>query len=206
VCATVTGSPGGSNTQLQWNNSSAFGGISQWTTNGTTTLTGSSTSKISDDLLQTALMGPGINNTCFVDGIIYTTVAQCAAYFVANSLSGGIIVSNTPEHWTSNPFYPSGTQLSFTLLLGNGLSGGCDSSGSHNTCWYSDVPIIVPAGGDIIGQGAKVISVNDNSNGTAITFSSTFPTAIGPPANSTLTCSGTGGSIPFGTVVYVETE
>lgn len=32
--------PGGSNTQLQYNNSGAFGGISGWTTNGTTDVTG----------------------------------------------------------------------------------------------------------------------------------------------------------------------
>ena len=35
---------GGSNTQLQYNSSTALAGISQWTTNGTTTITGSSTS------------------------------------------------------------------------------------------------------------------------------------------------------------------
>ena len=34
------GSPGGADTQVQFNNSSAFGGISSWTTNGTTTFTG----------------------------------------------------------------------------------------------------------------------------------------------------------------------
>lgn len=36
----AVGGPGGSNTQLQFNNSSVFGGVSGWTTNGTTTLTG----------------------------------------------------------------------------------------------------------------------------------------------------------------------
>lgn len=34
---------GGSTTQLQWNNATALGGIAQWTTNGTTTITGSAT-------------------------------------------------------------------------------------------------------------------------------------------------------------------
>ncbi len=34
---------GGSNTQIQWNNATALGGISSWTTNGTTTITGAST-------------------------------------------------------------------------------------------------------------------------------------------------------------------
>jgi hypothetical protein len=36
------GAPGGSTTQLQYNNASAFGGIADWSTNGTTTLTGNS--------------------------------------------------------------------------------------------------------------------------------------------------------------------
>src|SRR6185312_1327061 len=45
-CQAVTGSAaaGGSTTQLQYNNATALGGISQWTTNGTTTVTGSATS------------------------------------------------------------------------------------------------------------------------------------------------------------------
>lgn len=38
------GVPGGSNTQIQFNDSGAFGGISGWTTNGSTLLTGSTTS------------------------------------------------------------------------------------------------------------------------------------------------------------------
>jgi hypothetical protein len=38
--AAVAASPGGSNTQLQYNNGGAFGGITGWSTNGTTALTG----------------------------------------------------------------------------------------------------------------------------------------------------------------------
>lgn len=36
--------PGGNPSTVQWNNAGAFGGVAQWTTNGTTTLTGSATS------------------------------------------------------------------------------------------------------------------------------------------------------------------
>lgn len=43
-CGGGGGSPGGSNTQLQWNNSGSFGGIADWTTNGTTQLTGAAAS------------------------------------------------------------------------------------------------------------------------------------------------------------------
>src|SRR6185312_479134 len=47
-CQAITGSAaaGGSSGQLQWNNSTALGGISGFTTNGTTTVTGGSTSII----------------------------------------------------------------------------------------------------------------------------------------------------------------
>lgn len=38
-----SGAPGGSSGQLQWNSTGAFGGVSNWTTNGTTTLVGAST-------------------------------------------------------------------------------------------------------------------------------------------------------------------
>lgn len=44
ISSTSTGVPGGSNTQLQYNNSGSFGGTSGWTTNGTTTITGGSSS------------------------------------------------------------------------------------------------------------------------------------------------------------------
>lgn len=44
ACPSPSATAGGSNTQLQYNNATALGGISQWTTNGTTTVTGSSTS------------------------------------------------------------------------------------------------------------------------------------------------------------------
>lgn len=45
-CQSITGTAaaGGSNTQLQYNNSTALGGISGWTTNGNTTLTAGATS------------------------------------------------------------------------------------------------------------------------------------------------------------------
>lgn len=38
-------SPGGSDTQIQYNAAGSFGGVSGWTTNGTTTLTGDATAK-----------------------------------------------------------------------------------------------------------------------------------------------------------------
>lgn len=46
VCGaiTATASAGGSNTQIQYNNSNALGGISGWTTNGTTTMSAGATS------------------------------------------------------------------------------------------------------------------------------------------------------------------
>ncbi len=47
-----SGTPGGSNTQLQYNNSSAFGGISDWTTNGSTTITGNSSAILQVPLVQ----------------------------------------------------------------------------------------------------------------------------------------------------------
>ena len=44
TCTGGAGNPGGSNTQIEFNSGgSAFGGIAQWTTNGTTTVTGGAT-------------------------------------------------------------------------------------------------------------------------------------------------------------------
>lgn len=71
-----TTAPGGSNTQIQYNNSGAFGGVSGMTTNGTNTtfaggsliLAGASTGTASVQYASTALSGgtfnfPGINST-----------------------------------------------------------------------------------------------------------------------------------------------
>lgn len=46
TCQAISGSAaaGGSNTQIQFNNATALGGVSQWTSNGTTGITGSATS------------------------------------------------------------------------------------------------------------------------------------------------------------------
>src|SRR6185437_4279468 len=45
-CQAITGTAaaGGSSGQIQWNNATALAGVSGWTTNGTTTLTGGATS------------------------------------------------------------------------------------------------------------------------------------------------------------------
>lgn len=57
---TSGGAPGGSNTQIQYNNAGAFGGISGWTTNGTDTITGTSI----------VFSNPALSNTT---GIIHIT-------------------------------------------------------------------------------------------------------------------------------------
>src|SRR5262249_26984185 len=61
---TVSAAAGGSNTQLQYNNAAALGGISGWTTNGTTTLTGGASSIFDVSALSTAnVLFPSLNAT-----------------------------------------------------------------------------------------------------------------------------------------------
>ena len=83
----VASTPGGSNTQLQYNNSSAFGGVSGWTTNGTTTMTGGATS-----VLNLSAMAPA-------SGLKLPTVAG------AIPTADGFIGVNSTNHdlvWGSN--------------------------------------------------------------------------------------------------------
>jgi hypothetical protein len=145
-----------------------------------------------------AFTGPGLNNTCNVDGIRHKTIHDCTCYFQGNGLAGGVTATNVPEDITTNPFVCNGATVQQTVYMGTGKAGnGCNTTNIN--CWVLEVPMVLPSGTDIFGSGIVLISIGDPSGGTEFTFGSSFPTAIGPPAQSTWTVVGSGGTIPAAT-------
>jgi hypothetical protein len=93
ACGGAGSNPGGSNGQIQWNNATVFGGITQWTTNGTTTLTGSSTSILS--LGGTSTVPTGGTLTFSGTGVVNANEAN-GGTFPASALIVGTNSSNQP--------------------------------------------------------------------------------------------------------------
>lgn len=85
-----TGTPGGLTTQLQFNNAGAFGGVAQWTTNGTTNLNAGATAIL--DMHLAAISGlflPG----ALASGIVRVTTATGA--ITSAELSGDCATSGS---------------------------------------------------------------------------------------------------------------
>jgi hypothetical protein len=114
------GSPGGSNTQIQYNNSSAFGGVSDWTTNGTTTMTAAAAGIL--DL--SAITGtPGLKLPQAVGGTLLagTSTANLSAPMVIQNTNS----SNNNTSITLGITSP-GTSTGQTTLNINGAATGGD--------------------------------------------------------------------------------
>jgi len=146
-------SPGGSNTQLQWNNSSAFGGISGWTTNGTTNLTAATTSVLdlhsmssTSGLLLPGALATGIVGVTTSTGAvnIYNASAQIPANFVPFA-SPGAIGGTTAAAGT------------FTSLTDTGMSGG-------PLCVHEISGVLSAAGADCGSGGGNTTSTSLTTN------------------------------------------
>jgi hypothetical protein len=163
-------------------------------------------SNFNPSLLGSALAGNGTTTgtgipTCMVDGRKNKKLQDCVEYFTSQSLSSGVIYDGVPELFATNPFP---TSFAGTVWLGAGNSGTtCDST--HIVCWVFEYPLVLPAGVDVRGV-ASVTAANNFATGTALTFGSNWKAALGAPAQPTLTCVNSGGTIANGTTVWVQVE
>jgi hypothetical protein len=132
-CQAITGAAlaGGSPGQLQWNNATAEAGVSQWTTNGTTTLTGSATAVLDLHLAASGgLLLPGGLTT----GIVKVTTGT-GAITIATAPTGAIVGTTDAQALTNKDLtgagntFPtfnqntSGTAASFTGSLVGDVTG-----------------------------------------------------------------------------------
>lgn len=206
--STVSGSPGGSNTQLQYNNAGSFGGISGATTNGTVvTLTSpviatsqtnsyatASTIAIFDGsknlISADTATYPSLTELSYVKGVTSSIQTQLNAKgtgsvtSVAQSFTGGLISVS------GSPITTSGT-LALTVA---GTSGGIPYFSSAST-WATSAALAANA--LVIGGGAgaapsttttgtgvlTALGVNVGSAGAFVTFNG----ALGTPSSGTVT-------------------
>jgi hypothetical protein len=123
--------PGGSSGQIQWNNASALGGVSGWTTNGSTTLTGGSTSILAtgDGSKTAPSMTFGSSSTIgFFTRAGYVMLAGSAGERFQFSSIGGLNMGATIGLSNNNDLSVSGPDLFLnrdaanTLALRNGTN------------------------------------------------------------------------------------
>lgn len=106
--SSLTSAPGGSTTQLQYNNAGAFGGISGWITNGTTTLTG------------------GASTTLSVGGA--TIGANALAVTGSFNIGPGYIQTTTNQNWNLSSIAGRAGIAAVTDGFGGFLPGSIDAS------------------------------------------------------------------------------
>ena len=135
-------SAGGANTQVQYNNAGALGGIGQWTTNGTTTLVGGATGVL--DLHSVAVanltlpgaLASGLVTVTTATGAISSVAAPTSAVVGINdsqTLTNKTLTSptiNTPT--ISNPTMTSGGTLGGTFSGATTFSGNETFSGTNS--------------------------------------------------------------------------
>ena len=91
------GSPGGADTQVQFNNSSAFGGISSWTTNGTTTFAGADNAVLS--------VGTGSDWSVTHDGTDTTMTSTTGNLTIDNTDTSGQIFIDLGSDTLATAFF-----------------------------------------------------------------------------------------------------
>jgi hypothetical protein len=130
--------------------------------------------------LDPALIGQNTNNYCYTDGTTYANLLACVNYFLGNSIASGVIYDNTPYDMTVNPFEGSTTRAP-TWWLGLGRVGTLPGT-TNPLVWVTEVPLILPAGTNLWGQGGLGTGYGGNQNTlSAIMTGSNFPTALGSP-------------------------
>ena len=149
-------SPGGSNTQLQYNNSGSFGGVASWTTNGGTDLIGADGASL--------ILG---------DGNDLTVIHNAGANSVITSASGDLVIDNTNA--TGSSIMQLGTDTSATDFqvqndTGTALftvdgSGQADFSGNVDATGGLDIDADSVA--LTIGAGADLSISHDGTDTTA---------------------------------------
>jgi hypothetical protein len=147
-CQAITASAtaGGSTTQLQYNNATALGGVSGWTTNGTTTLTSSATGVLDMHA------GNSVNNIllpgAFSTGLLRVTTSTGAV--ASAELSGDVSTSGSNAVTVTRL---NGTSLS---SLGTGILKNTTGTGVPSIAIAADFPTLNQ---DTSGTAAKATNL-----------------------------------------------
>jgi hypothetical protein len=143
TCTAITGSAaaGGADTQLQFNSATALGGITKWTSNGTTTINGIATAILDMHLASSLLLPGGLSS-----GLVRVTTSTGA--IAGSELSG--------DATTSGSNAVTVTKLNGTSLAGlaTGLLKNTTSTGVPSIATAADIPATTLATGTSVSLSA----------------------------------------------------
>jgi hypothetical protein len=131
---TTPATPGGSTTQLQYNNAGAFGGISGWTTNGTTALTGGASTTLA--VGSTITVGVGATNA---PSITFTGATTTGLWTTGGSVNvtspngGGNSIAEFYSGTNRRAYFTGGSAL---YLQNGGSAFGIGPSGNGYLTLY----------------------------------------------------------------------
>lgn len=174
----TSGSPGGSTTQLQYNNAGSFGGISGWSTNGSTALTGAAGTTLAIGGATIGSNALAVTGTTLFNGAV-TNAANGALSAPAQLLTGTWITGGSatttkphvliePTGTTTTNWSTSGTGLGINAASGfTGFLVEAQLNGAMRFAVLSTGRISTPSGVSVIptigGNNAIIIDA-DGSN------------------------------------------
>jgi len=185
-----SGTPGGSNTQIQYNNAGSFGGISGLTTNGSTTLVQTSSNAAAFE------SGPnGSTNPVF--RLVNNVVSAATGLSITGNAAGSGVTltalsSGTNEDIVINP------KGSGAIRIGTGPFARFDSS--HNSSFTTSTGVIKLGNDFWMSSNLAAVGLNTYYNGANFVYAQTDPAFLfGFNASRNAfkiqaAASGTGGS------------
>ena len=199
------GTPGGSNTQVQYNNSGAFGGISGFTTDGTNVTAGSGNLRATSPRITTALNDANGNGM-----VAFSATGSAANYFKMTNAASGAPTFGTNSG--AYGMYLTGG-LAYLEITGDGTSssserltltinGGSDPTFTTN---LSNSSIVLTPNGTGQVKFGKNASPNTNDGAalgtTSLSWSDLFLAsgAVINIANSNWVATHTSGILTIGT-------
>ena len=102
AAAAGTAAAGGSSGQLQWNNSTVLGGVTKWTTNGTTTITGAATGVLDMSAAATLKVPVVAGGTASANGVVVYDSTAGITHVSTNGADSGVIAETSTDTTTSH--------------------------------------------------------------------------------------------------------
>lgn len=193
--SSIVTNPGGNSGDIQYNSAGSFGGISQWSTNGTTNFSGSGTAVLDLADSGSIVLGTGSDLTLVHNGTDSTITSTTGNLVIDNTNTSGSTVLKLGTS-TSNTTFNVQNSSSTTLLeiQGNGLVNTYGRVGLLNSS-STGTP---SKNGSLLEAGAQTFTDNNtSSSGTAAAH------AFGGFAAPTLAAANSGVTTTNAATVYI---
>jgi len=192
-------SPGGSNTQIQYNNGSAFGGVSTLTFDGTTLrATGSFTGSLTGALVGTASWASNAVTASYVLNAVSSSFARSSSFATSASYASVTLANVLATGNTTNNQVITSNNASSSISVNDNY---IDIVRDDRNILISDTAIVITEGtfGSSIEllEGDALVNFTGRfaANGEDVITSSSLNTALATKQNTlTLTTTGTSGA------------